>query len=336
MHFAVLKKTIVFFLTLTAIVTLLPQYQSLKAQSNPLSQEQEGSFQPKAAMEIKPILNEIAAKPGETIERDMTVTSLANIPLPIKAYSRAFVATDEQGGSEYPDEKKADSVQNWFKLAEPDFILQPKASKVIKVKVEIPKDARPGGHYATLFYESLIPKEVLSETSFYLSSRIGALFFFVIGGDIKEQGQIKEFSTLPFWRHENIDFNVTFENNGNVHIRPRSVMTITDWRGNEVDKIEDKGNTTLPEKNRKWTITWTKKPWIGKYTAKLETKIDQDAPTQTRLVQFYVFPSIEFGLAFAAGLIILFVIRGRQRIMKAGKALAGKNTETNPHDKFKL
>lgn len=280
-------------------------------------------LQPKSALEVKPILNEIAVKPGETVEKEMIVTSLANIPLPIKAYTRSFIATNDTGGSDYPDIKDPGVVQNWFILENPDFILQPKATNIVKLKIKVPADARPGGHYATLFFESLIPKEALSETSFYLSSRIGALFFFVVAGDITEKGSITEFKTERVWRHEDINFDIAFTNQGNVHIRPRSLLTITDWRGNVVEKIEDRGNTTLPEKSRKWNLIWTKRPWIGKFKAKLETRIDQDSPIQTREATFFVFPSTEFGLLLIILLIGLFILRGRKRIVKAAKAVAG-------------
>jgi hypothetical protein len=325
------KKSIFSFLIFILLITSFAFTKPILAQENQDTQPTptEQQFMPKAAMEVKPILNEIAIKPGETVSREMTVTSVANIPLPIKAYTRSFVATDETGGSDYPDDKKPDAVQNWFKIESPDFILQPKASNTIKIQISVPADTRPGGHYATLFFESLIPKDILSETSFYLSSRIGALFFFVVGGDINEKGEVSEFSTNRFWRHQDINFDVAFSNMGNVHVRPISQLTIYDWRGKLIDTVQDKGNTTLPEKTRKWVLSWTKQPWFGRYSAKLETKLDLESPVQTKTVQFYVIPATEIAWGYTLLLLILFIVRGRHRINRAFHVLVNKDMK-NP------
>lgn len=280
---------------------------------------------PVSVLQVTPIMNELAVKPGDVIKRQISAKNLARIPIPMKAYTRAFVATNEFGDSDYPDDTATGSVQSWFKIDEPDFILQPDSPKNINVTITVPQNARPGGQYATLFVESLLPKEVLTETSLYLSSRIGALFFFVVAGDLVEKGQISEFKTDNFWKTGPVEFNVAFKNEGNVDLKPQSTLTITDWRGNKVYETTDQGKRTLPEKTRRWKLEWETKWLLGRYTARLSTKNLLDSKVQVSEVQFYSVPVFQITIGLVSVLFIYFVlIRGRGRLKKAFKVLAGK------------
>jgi hypothetical protein len=290
-----------------------------------VSAEGEGEIsQPVSVLQVAPILNELALKPGETTKAQISVTNKSRLPLPMKGYTKEFIATDEYGGSDFADAQKPDSVQNWFTIQDPDFILQPQATKVLNITIKVPQDARPGGHYATLFVESLIPRDVLSETSLFLSSRIGALFFFVVAGDLVEKGQMSELKTQSFWKTGPVTFDLAFKNEGNVDLRPTSTLTIKDWRGNVVETIQDKGQRTLPEKTRRWKLEWNKKWLIGKYTAVLETRhVPEARPTVTE-VQFNAFP-IYHAVAALAGLLFLIILfKSRHRLAKAGNVLMGK------------
>ncbi len=271
---------------------------------------------------VAPVLNELAMKPGESTDQKINVTNQARLPIPIKAYTRAFVATDENGGSDYPDEKDPHEVQHWFTIDQPDFILQPGMTREVRIKIDVPADARPGGHYATLFFESLIPKEAISQSSFFMSSRIGALFFFVIAGDLVEKGSVSELTTQKTWTHGPIDFNVAFKNEGNVDLRPKSTLTIKDMSGRDVVKINDNGQRTLPQKTRRWKVTWDAHWLFGYYTAVLESRNTIDASPQTTKVTFFVVPYYHIG-AVIVTLILVYLIffKGRDRMKKALKAL---------------
>lgn len=307
------------------IVSLFVHSSSISATSNGEAK----SLQPVSVLQVAPIMNDLAVKPGEMVRRQLTVTNLARIPLPMKAYSRAFIAIDEYGGSDTPDDTNPNSVQHWFTFENPDFILQPEETKSINYTITIPEDARPGGHYATIFVESLLPKEVLTETSLYLSSRIGALFFFVVAGDLVEKGSVTELKTKGFQQSGPISFEIAFKNEGNVDLTPKSMLTITNWQGKVVYTTEDKGNRTLPERTRRWKLTWDKNFLIGKYTAKLETKNTIDAKTQTTEIQFFIFPVVQTILAILGILFIYLVFfKGRKRMLKALYIMMGKENGT--------
>ena len=300
----------------------------VKADDSELLQEAESSTArevdspQRSALKVVPVFNDIVADPGQTLKQQIRVENLSPVPLPIKAYTLSFVATDEVGGSDYPDDNAPKSVQHWFSIDKPDFILQSGEIKSTNITISVPKDAEPGGHYATFFYESLIPKEAVSDPTVNLASRIGSLFFFVISGDIHRSGNIARFSTRKLWQHGPIDVTFGFANTGNVHVQPVSTVTITNWRGKTVATLNDLGQVVLPNKTRHWDIQWNKKYAFGLYHAHVVTKYHQDNPPLTKDIQFWVVPYAMIIETLIIIFISLFIFtRGRRRLRKAYKVL---------------
>lgn len=279
----------------------------------------------KTALRLTPVIDQLVVKPGQTTVTKVNLTNLSSLPLPIKGYARAFIATDEEGGSDYPDDPTPGAVQTWFHLDEPDFIIQPNQTKPIDVQIAVPAGTEPGGHYATLFFESLVPTEALSESSLYLSGRIGALFFFVVSGDIHTLGQFQEFKTAGFHTGGAIDFKLAFQNNGNVHVKPKSRIIIKNWFGRTVGGFDDDGQNVLPGKLRRWQVSWTKSWLFGRYTAQLQTQLTPDSKPVYKEVSFWVIPIWQFLVALLAiGLFYLLIIRARGRWKAVLQALLKK------------
>ena len=314
----VVRSSLLAAVTLLASWIVLSPIQSSYAQSDPLNQS--GS-----ALKVEPIFNEIVANPGDTIKRQMTITNLSNFPLPMKGYVRQFVASDDQGNTNFPDNPDKKAVQQWFHIDAPDFILQPQDKHAIVLTIAVPQDAEPGGHYATLFFESLIPKEILSQTSLSLASRIGSLFFFVVSGDIHKQGNLSGFSARKIYQHGPVNFELGFTNTGNVHLHPVSTISITNWRGQTVTDIDDDGQTVLPNTSRHWSVMWKPTFAFGYYRALVKMATYPEAKTQTASITFFVIP-IDL-IAELVGLlsVILFIMtRGKRRLKKAYLALRGR------------
>jgi hypothetical protein len=276
----------------------------------------------KQALSLSPVTEELVVDPGKTYDREVTLSNLSAIPLPIKGYARAFVATDEEGGVDTPDDTDPGAVQNWFKLDAPDFILQPNTTRKIKVSIQVPRNTPPGGHYATLFFESLVPREALSESSLYLSQRIGGLYFFVVSGRLIREGRFEQFNTKPFWQNGPIEFDLAFRNSGNIHLKPVSEVVLTDMFGRVVSSTTDEGQRVLPGGLRRWKMEIPQTWLLGRYTATLRTRIDPDSNPVATSATFWVVPVIPITLVTVfSTLIYLIFFRGRGRVRKAWRVL---------------
>ena len=106
-----------------------------------------------------------------------------------------------------------------------------------------------------------------------------------------------------------------FENTGSVHVRPRGLITITNWRDKKVADVEFPQKNVLPGSKRKVETSWDVKWLFGKYTATVVGSYGtSNTPLSPWVVSFWVFPwkigSVVGGTAF---LILLFFFLTRRR-----------------------
>lgn len=272
-----------------------------------------------AVLRITPVFNDLRLNPGQTIKHQVTITNLSNSPLPIKAYSRGFVATDEVGGSDYPDDQAKNAVQSWFTIDKTEFILQPRSKHTAHVSITAPKDATYGGHYATLFFESLVPKTQADESALFVSARVGTLYFLGVEGNIRAAAEIADFSTAQLHQRGPINFNLSLHNIGNIHFMPEPVITIKNF-GREVVKISVPASFVLPDATRSWSAAWDK-PWpLGFYTAKISINVPLTSDKIEHNIWFIGFPLKQALLTVMALGLPLILYKGRYRIRKAIKA----------------
>ncbi|MCJ7829497.1 hypothetical protein MUP50_00185, partial [Patescibacteria group bacterium] len=142
-----------------------------------------------SALGIAPAIIELVLDPGKRKETKVSVFNITNFPLPIKGHVKSFLPENSSDSSEIFD------ASSWFKLEPSDFILQPRENKEIKIIVKPPLKAEPGGHYATIYFQPLLPVEVLSPQTAYLTARIGVLAFLIVKGEITEEASLDGIQT---------------------------------------------------------------------------------------------------------------------------------------------
>lgn len=276
------------------------------------------------ALAVSPAIIEEVLEPGSKTEGSVLVTNIANVPVPIKASVAGFVPNEELPA----DPEGIYRAQSWFDIEEPDFILQPRESHKVEYTITTPEQASPGGHYATIYFQSLIPAEAVSEERLYLSGRIGVLAFLVVKGDIVEKGRIEDFSADRFQSGDTVGFDLAIKNQGNVHLLPSGSVYIYDWHGKQIAKLPLKPGMVLPGTARVFKLEWKKDSRRGKFTANAELTYGSDGRTlKSREVTFYAIPSLS--LIITVALVIIAAIPvyfGRRRILTATRILAGRNT----------
>lgn len=238
---------------------------------------------------ITPVFSLVTINPGTTTTRKLTVTNQSNLALSISAESRGFIASDENGGSDFPNSKSG--PQHWFSFEPNKFLLAAHSSRAVAVTIAVPPDAISGGQYASVFFIATAPPDPNSAaTQVNFSARIGTYFFMTVGGNIHPDGKLVGFSTAYFWQHAPIRFRIDIHNFGNIHIKPHSALQITNIFGKSVYKTADPGLFVLPGKTRTWQIIASQKLHPGFYTAYLKTKITSKSAETIRVVHFWVIP----------------------------------------------
>ncbi len=280
--------------------------------------------QNQSALGIAPAIVELVLTPGKRSQTIISVSNVTNFPLPIKGSVKSF-AGFEQESMEVSMYSEIFDSSSWMKIEPTDFILQPRERKEIKIIINPPLKAEPGGHYATVYFQPLLPVEVLSPQTAYLSARIGVLTFLVVKGDIQEKASLENLPRIPFRQFGPIDFKIPLKNEGNIHLNPSGEVLIKNIWGKEVAKLNLSSKIILPHTIRDLDFKWDKRFLLGKYHAQINISYGTEHQKLTGEIDFWVIPWLSIILVFGVlTTILIFFIILRKRMGLALRVLLGK------------
>jgi hypothetical protein len=284
---------------------------------------------------ITPPLIKNNVSPGENWSSAVRVVNNNNQEMEIYARVMDFRGGGETGNVRLLKDYELEGGENfllskWILIDPGPYNIPPFGSKDIPFVVRVPENAEPGGHYAAILTGSQPPKEGGDGSLLKVSSLIGSLLFLRVQGDIQERGWIREFSaTKKYYAEPKVDFNIKFENAGNVHIQPQGEIKISTMFGQAKESIKinhaSELNYVLPGDIRKWEFGWEDKKnflEMGRYKAELIlTYGEQTRETSTQTIHFwiiYVKPLLAALSSFAL-FILLLVLFIRSYIRRALK-----------------
>lgn len=269
---------------------------------------------------------ETFANPGDTITEKIRIKNESNFPVNYSIVIEDFSSSGEEGYVVLEEEgtDSSYSLANWIEPSVKDITLQPNEERPISFTVYIPRDAEPGGHYASILFQSGSDE---TPGVANVSQRIGSLILLRVSGNVTEDAQIETFETPTYSQEGPINFTLRVKNNGNVHIRPKGTIIITNIFGQKVEEIPLNGSNVLPDAIRKMDTQWEKESMLGQYTATLVATYGQQNLPLTAAVKFTVVSAtslILIGVALIASIVfILSLISGRSRLLKALRVLTG-------------
>jgi len=289
------------------------------------------------AVTVSPVIIEHEVAPGMRVQGKIMVINDSAGKQTYYTSIQSFVPEGEEGGQKYLEEAAPSGLPAWFRLSESSITLEPNESKEIQYTLDVPANAEPGGHYATLFY-STTPELEKNRTNVGIAAKTGIIFLVKVAGDVKEDATIESFtvnrrliSSLPAM------MSLRIRNNGTVHFRPEGTLTIRNMWGGIVAKVpaNPKNSAVLPTSIRRLDTWWIKdvealdcfkeghkiecngfwfglqNEWknfaLGRYVATVDVKYgSKNVPLEPRTVSFWVIPW-RMGLILLGLLVILFV-----------------------------
>lgn len=208
-----------------------------------------------------PIIDDIEADPGDIIIRDFKVINESSDSGPKTFYFTAqnFVADQnrETGSQEFLEQEELTGLASWIHPTVDSVTVDERSEKEVRVVINIPENAEPGGHYAVLWAGEAKPDEAGNTVG--LTGNVGVLFLVRVSGEVRESASIVEFNYLKkFQTRLPVEFYTRFQNMGTVHFKPRGTIKITGLFGREIATIEanPKESNVLPESIRKIDAIW--------------------------------------------------------------------------------
>lgn len=295
------------------------------------------SVAPADAITVSPPIMEIAAKRGDVITNSIKVTNDSNVEQTYYISVERFVAEGDQGAAAFIPDSSPMELPSWIQFSTLQVTVGPDERKVVPFSITVPPNADPGGHYASIFL-STTPPAPRGGSQVSIGGRLGVLLLLRVDGQVNESALINSFSAkkgavsaLP------VTFSVKVQNQGNVHLKPRGNVTITNSFGRVVAVVDvnAQGSNVLPQSSRELTASWVKNPnavaganssfWakyrqekanfaFGKYTADLSMVYGATNKPLSANASFWVIPwrVMTINLILIAIIAVLLVIGVRR------------------------
>ncbi len=266
------------------------------------------------SLSVTPTLFQMSAVPSQAWSSGVKVVN--NNPYDLTVYAQVvnFAPQGEAGEGKFlpvlEEATEGTTLAEWITISSEPFTIAPEKSVTIPFSVAVPENAAPGGHFAAILVGTKppVPDGAVKVTTAQI---VTSLFFVRIAGDVTEEGQIREFTTTKsFVDSPHADFEVRFENKGNVHLQPQGEIVITNMWGKERGVIPINHQThfgnVLPNSIRKFEFTWKGEQSfsdIGRYKAVLTLAYgSENRKFETSIHYFYVVP------LKATAVVVLFLI----------------------------
>jgi len=297
----------------------------------------------KAVTVMPPILENIVVEPGSVYEASFTIINETDVPQKYYFNTKNIFAQGEEGKAGFvaQGEENEYGLASWIEFNNPHLVIMPNEDMAVDFKINIPKDAEPGGHYAAMF-TSTLPPEIQEGVG--LGENTGVLLLVTVPGDIREKAELMEFSLASgksVYTRPPIEFLIRIKNEGNVHFKPKGNITISGWAGEKaVINANSFEGRVLPDSIRALHPVWKgpkekgnfwqelKNEWnnfgFGRYNAHLEMEWGTKGEKFISNVKFWLFP---WRVLLVGALIVIILIVLIRRYNKAIVKKAQKKTK---------
>ena len=273
---------------------------------------------------ISPPIFELKANPGDRLEETVSVYNSNSYDLPLVTTVENLKPMGEKGQVQVigGSDEGLPTLKEWIKINTVNFTVTKGGTKNVTFSINVPSNAEPGGHFATVLFGTT--SSSLEGSGSQVSQKIGTLVLLTVAGTTQEAAEVTQFApekTL-FWRNQAINFNLKIYNSGNVYVRPRGYMVITNIFGNKVAQIEIDDKNILPTAVRDIPQEYKPKFLFGPYTASLALVYGNSNQNINATCGFWVIPWLQTSIGLIV-LILLFLLR--RRLWKAIKIIFGKD-----------
>lgn len=278
---------------------------------------------------VTPPTEEITIDPGGYKEGVIKIINDGPETQTLGVGTQDFVVSDTNGTPNLipPNTlSKKYSATAWLGIDPSIITVKPGQRKELHYYLQVPPDARPGGHYAAVIYT---PTKTIGVqgTGTAVQTQIGTLFLITVKGPIHEQANVSKFSTRGFFEYGPITINTQIKNMGDLHIKPAAYITVYNMFGKASYTIALDSHNIFPEAARDFSNTFGRKLMFGQYKAQLVGSygLNNNLPL-TAMVTFWVFP---WKIAVLVILVIVAAVLAMLYLKKRDTGGTQNHTEQN-------
>lgn len=263
-------------------------------------------------VKMQPSIIEERADPGQTYSWTLRATNVGAKTQELYVVKRDISGLSEEGKPTFANfgEKTGFELSAWVQIAPGPFSIAPGETKDIPFSIVIPNNASPGAHLGSIFLSS---EPVRPETTgIGIGYQVATIISLRIAGDTAEEATLREFRTdKKIYGKPEVNFITKVENLGNVIIKPRGPVDITNMFGKKVAtlKMNESAGAILPNEVRRFEVLWQDNGLaFGKYEAVMSLGYGEDGrKTISAALAFWVLPGKLVGFTLG-GIAVLFLL----------------------------
>ena len=263
---------------------------------------------------VGPARQQITINPGESTQFAIKYYNQSEVPLNGVVSVADFVVDSSDGSPRIIDNidqaNPKFSASKWVTLSLDQIAIPANDRTIVSGSLSVPKDARPGGRYVTVYFEPAIgtPSSVgANGGTTGVAPRIASLLYIRVNGPITENAVISNIFAKSYYEYGPIEVTTHITNNGDYHILPRGVFTLTNTLGGVVEQSSLKEANIFPDAMRIFTATVGEKWMMGRYKITLNALYGEKAQVMEKSLFVWVFPW-RVALVITLTLIILWII----------------------------
>ncbi len=204
------------------------------------------------------------------------------------------------------EEKGPSSLKNYLVPEINVFSLKSGQKMILPVTINIPVGTPPGGLYGSVLISSQITSQSETGTGTAVISRLGALFFVNVNGEIIRDGELTSFKKKDLGNGK-IGFDLLFANKGRTYLNPSGSIKIFDLWGTKIAEMEIETFFAMPDSTRYRNIEWNRENLFGRYQAVVSINRGYDNQVDEMTLIFWVVSS-QIMVTFLGGLIFLILV----------------------------
>lgn len=199
------------------------------------------------------------------------------------------------------------SAASWISLPYTELSLPAQDRTIIYVDVTAPKNALPGGHYASIYFETNPTGQPEGQRVTAVSQRINALVYIKIPGDIKEIAGITQFLSKKIREYGPIDVETHIVNNGYIHVQPKGKIILKNMFGLPIQEQALEERNIFPDAISIFKNSLGQKWMFGQYTLVLNATYGEHNKLLAASRTVFVFPW-KATIVIVLAIIILFLL----------------------------
>ena len=244
---------------------------------------------------IVPPSVEYSINPGDKKEGILKVENESDQPITFKVNVQDFVVDDTKGTPDFVPQgtfAKQFSAAAWIGVVPDSFTVGAHDKITLNYYLQVPLNARPGGHYAGVLYQPVSALGGGKDTGPAVQAQLGSLFSLDVSGPIHEQADITKFmAEHGFYEYGPVSIITQIKNMGDLHIKPLANITITDMLGRRIAQVPLDQHNIFPLAARDFVNVFGQKWMFGPFTAKLVGTYGRDGNLPLMAtVTFWVLP----------------------------------------------